>query len=27
LKQFLMKRGERKANAVPVMIVIRHGNG
>jgi hypothetical protein len=27
LKQYLMKRGERKANAVPVMIVIRHGNG
>jgi hypothetical protein len=27
LKQFLIKRGDRKANAVPVMIVIRHGNG
>jgi hypothetical protein len=27
LKQFLSKRGDRKANAVPVMIVIRHGNG
>ncbi len=27
LKQFLLKRGERKANALPVMIVIRHGNG
>jgi hypothetical protein len=27
LKQFLLKRGERKANAVPVVIVIRHGNG
>jgi hypothetical protein len=27
LKQFLTKRGDRKANALPVMIVIRHGNG
>jgi hypothetical protein len=27
LKQFLIKRAERKANAVPVIIVIRHGNG
>lgn len=27
LKQFLTKRGERKANAVPVLIVIRPGNG
>jgi hypothetical protein len=27
LKQFLTKRGERKPNAVPVLIVIRPGNG
>ena len=27
LKTFLAKRGERKPNAVPVIIVIRHGNG
>jgi len=27
LKSFLSKRGERKPNAVPVVIVIRHGNG
>src|SRR5262249_36554299 len=27
LKQFLAKRGDRKANAVPVIIVIRPGNG
>ncbi|MBA4187505.1 MAG: hypothetical protein C0467_05745 [Planctomycetaceae bacterium] len=27
LKQFVAKRGERKANAVPVIIVIRPGNG
>lgn len=27
LKQFLLKRGERKPNAVPVAIVIRHANG
>jgi hypothetical protein len=27
LKQFIAKRGERKANAVPVLIVIRPGNG
>jgi hypothetical protein len=27
LKSFLSKRGERPANAVPVIIVIRHGNG
>ncbi len=27
LKSFLTKRGERKPNAVPVIIVIRHGNG
>jgi hypothetical protein len=27
LKQFLAKRGERKANVVPVIIVIRPGNG
>jgi hypothetical protein len=27
LKTFLSKRGERKPNAVPVIIVIRHGNG
>jgi anti-sigma factor RsiW len=27
LKQFLLKRGERKTSAVPVIIVIRHGNG
>jgi hypothetical protein len=27
VKQYLVKRGERKPNAVPVMIVIRHTNG
>ena len=27
LKQFLLKRDDRKANAVPVLIVIRHRNG
>jgi hypothetical protein len=27
LKQFLLKRGDRKANAVPAVIVIRFGNG
>ena len=27
LKSYLSKRGERRPNAVPVMIVIRHGNG
>ncbi len=27
LKQFMAKRGERKANAVPAIIVIRPGNG
>ena len=27
LKSFLSKRGARKQNAVPVIIVIRHGNG
>ena len=27
LKQFLAKRGDRKPNAVPVVIVIRPGNG
>jgi len=27
LKSYLGKRGDRKANAVPVIIVIRHGNG
>ena len=27
LKQFLIKRDDRKANAVPVLIVIRHRNG
>jgi len=27
LKQFLSKRGDRKSNAVPAIIVIRPGNG
>ena len=27
LKTYLSKRGERKPDAVPVIIVIRHGNG
>jgi anti-sigma factor RsiW len=27
LKQFLLKRSERKSTAVPAIIVIRHGNG